>query len=73
MNKRYVACPMCGYVFDPKEHTGCRSCPLEDGCATVCCPACGYQTIDVGRSHLVRLAANFVGWATRDRDDDRSS
>ncbi len=59
-----LACPLCGYRFDPATEPSCRWCPLQGGCAMVCCPACGHTTIDPSRS---RLAALFDGYLARRR------
>jgi hypothetical protein len=45
---------MCGTLFDPGEHAACQSCPLVKGCNLVCCPVCGYETVDPERSRLVQ-------------------
>jgi Fe2+ transport system protein FeoA len=52
---------MCGRSFDPVAHAACESCPLHDGCSVVCCPACGYRTVDPGRSGIVRLGTRLAG------------
>lgn len=54
------SCPMCGCTFDPTAHAGCQSCPLNRDCTLICCPECGYQTVDTGRSSLARIAAGFL-------------
>ena len=56
MNEQLLTCPMSGHRFDPAAHSSCGSCPLQRGCDMVCCPACGYNTVDVGGSRLARLA-----------------
>lgn len=55
MRSRDIECGLCGYEYDPDQHIACQSCPLHSGCNLVCCPACGYQTVDPQRSLLVRL------------------
>lgn len=55
-----MRCAMCGHRFDPKEHSSCESCPLSSGCQLTCCPACGYETVDVERSSLARLFARLL-------------
>jgi hypothetical protein len=57
MRSRDIECGLCGYHYDPDQHIACQSCPLHSGCNLVCCPACGYQTVDPQRSLLVRLAS----------------
>jgi len=54
------ACAMCGLRFDPAEHTGCASCPVQSGCSLACCPACGYSFVDPERSSVVRLGARLT-------------
>jgi hypothetical protein len=50
---------MCGQRYDPDQQVACQSCPMHSGCNLVCCPNCGYQTVDSRRSKLVRLARFF--------------
>ena len=52
-----LTCPMCGQRFDPDANSACTACPLHAGCSLVCCPHCGYETIDTRRSRLVGWAA----------------
>jgi len=50
-----IQCPMCGQQYASQEHQGCKSCPVNKNCTLVCCPACGYQTINARKSKLARL------------------
>lgn len=54
-----VDCPLCGHRYTAQGHGGCESCPMGAGCATLCCPACGYSTIDTSRSILARIGRLF--------------
>jgi DNA-directed RNA polymerase subunit RPC12/RpoP len=56
----WITCSMCGTRFDPNEHAGCPSCPLQSNCQLACCPNCGYQMILAERSVLARLARRFL-------------
>lgn len=56
MKFQKMQCAMCGQRYDPDQHLACQNCPMHAGCNLVCCPNCGYQTVDPGRSKLVRLA-----------------
>lgn len=56
-------CSMCGYDFDADGQAACQSCPLHQGCTMVCCPACGYTTIDHTQSGLVRRISKL--WQRR--------
>ncbi|MEJ2708161.1 MAG: hypothetical protein P8074_11155 [Anaerolineales bacterium] len=49
-------CTMCGYRFDPSQRTACSGCPVQRGCQLICCPSCGFETVDPSRSTLARLA-----------------
>ena len=60
MSPQDIQCSMCGQRFDPELHLACQACLLHSGCNLVCCPACGYQTVDPGRSKMVRLARFFT-------------
>lgn len=54
-----IRCAMCGQLYDPDQHLACQTCPLHSGCNLVCCPSCGYQTVNPHRSKLVRLLHSF--------------
>ena len=60
MTSQMITCSMCGHHFDPAAHLACQGCPLQKGCQLVCCPACGYENVDVRRSSLARLAARWL-------------
>lgn len=47
---------MCGQRYDPDQNLACQTCPIQQGCNLVCCPSCGYQTVNPHRSKLVQLA-----------------
>jgi Fe2+ transport system protein FeoA len=59
MTFNWITCSMCGQVFDAAAHTACQSCPLNKGCQLVCCPACGFETVDPSQSRLARWAGRF--------------
>jgi hypothetical protein len=40
-----MKCPLCGNEFQDDE-AHCKGCPINRECSTVCCPNCGYQTIE---------------------------
>lgn len=63
----HLTCPLCGSSFDPDSHVGCASCPLHGGCTTVCCPTCGYSTVDPTRSGLVAAGRTLAGVLSRRR------
>lgn len=56
-----LTCAMCGQGFDPDASPACTACPLHAGCNLVCCPHCGYETIDTRRSRLAGWAAALYG------------
>jgi Fe2+ transport system protein FeoA len=58
-----VRCPLCGHRFDPDALTCHAGCPLGSRCGLICCPRCGYETVDGSRSRAVRLL-----WRSRRRD-----
>jgi len=47
-----MVCGMCGQRFNPDEHSACRRCPLAPGCQLVCCPTCGFESVNPQRSVL---------------------
>jgi Fe2+ transport system protein FeoA len=50
-----IECPLCGYRFKPEKHAACTTCPLAGACSLVCCPACGYSTVNPARSKLAQF------------------
>ena len=62
MSSQIIVCDLCGHQYDPEMHLGCQSCPLHSECNLVCCPACGYQTVDTQRSFLVKLSSYLPGF-----------
>jgi Fe2+ transport system protein FeoA len=56
----FMSCPLCGHTFNPAEEPGCATCPLHSGCNLVCCPACGYKTVDAHQSWLARMASSLM-------------
>jgi hypothetical protein len=64
-----IICPFCGYRFDPNESNACRSCPLQRDCQLVCCPNCGYETIDVQRSKLVNFFTRLISREVDDQEE----
>ena len=47
-------CTVCGPRFDPIAQAACANCPLYKGCTMVCCPSCGFTTLDHNQSSIVR-------------------
>jgi Fe2+ transport system protein FeoA len=45
-----MRCSLCGFKFDETRLVCHGSCPLNVYCAVVCCPHCGYQTVDMAKS-----------------------
>ena len=50
-----IQCSMCGQRYDPDQQLACQNCPIHSGCNLVCCPNCGYQTVNPHRSKFVQL------------------
>jgi Fe2+ transport system protein FeoA len=61
MTPHVITCSMCGHVFEATTNTACRECPLQKGCQLVCCPACGFETVDPSQSRLARWAGRILG------------
>jgi hypothetical protein len=53
-------CPFCGHSFDARQHVACQACPLQKSCLLVCCPACGFELVDVQKSTLATWAARLL-------------
>ncbi len=49
-----MRCRMCGFEFDETQMSCHASCALNQYCAVVCCPNCGYQTVDESKSKLAQ-------------------
>jgi hypothetical protein len=56
-----VTCALCGCEYDPTALSCQGRCPLAgpNGCGLICCPRCGYQTVDERRSAVARLLARL--------------
>jgi hypothetical protein len=50
-----MTCALCGYEVDGGALACYGKCPLAAGCHVVCCPNCGYQTVDESRSGTVKM------------------
>ncbi|MBI5311126.1 MAG: hypothetical protein HZB14_08930 [Actinobacteria bacterium] len=46
-------CGLCGHRYAESAHSGCASCPMNDGCLMTCCPSCGYSAPDPRNSRLL--------------------
>jgi rubredoxin len=57
MNPALIQCTLCGHTYNAEEHPSCQACPLAKGCAMTCCPVCGFQSVNVERSNLARIAS----------------
>ena len=55
-----ISCSMCGHNYDPSAHLRCTECPIKKGCELSCCPNCGYETIDIEQSSLVRFISRLL-------------
>lgn len=51
-----TVCGLCGHSYAKSAHSGCQSCPLNDGCLMTCCPNCGYSAPDPRNSKLLAAA-----------------
>jgi len=49
-----IRCQLCGYEFDETQASACSSCALNPHCAVICCPNCGYQSVDESKSKLTQ-------------------
>jgi hypothetical protein len=67
MSSQEIKCSMCGHHYDPDQHLACQSCPMHANCSLVCCPKCGYQTVNQRNSFLVRLTRSLSRHRKRTR------
>lgn len=58
--RREVRCGLCGHRFDPGALACHAECPLGAHCTLICCPRCGYQVVDTGRTFLGRLLGRLL-------------
>lgn len=59
-NPDWIECGICGLRFDPAAHIACAGCPIQKSCQLICCPRCGFETVDPGRSTLARLVNRLL-------------
>ncbi|GBC87839.1 hypothetical protein HRbin12_01857 [bacterium HR12] len=55
-----VRCELCGHRFDPAALACHAECPLGANCTLICCPRCGYQAVDTGRTWVGRLLGRLL-------------
>lgn len=73
MTTELITCMMCGHRFDPTAQMACIDCPLQKNCQLVCCPVCGYETVDPGKSYLARIAKHWISPDPGDHQDKNVS
>jgi Fe2+ transport system protein FeoA len=47
-----MRCAMCGFEFEQTDLICHAACPLGAACSVVCCPRCGYSTVDPRRTGI---------------------
>nr|MBI2905280.1 hypothetical protein [Chloroflexota bacterium] len=55
-----MICPLCGFEYDETALDCHAACPMAEGCAIVCCPNCGYQSVDESKSALAKLLRRLL-------------
>jgi Fe2+ transport system protein FeoA len=60
-----MRCAMCGFEFERLDLTCHSACPLASACSVVCCPRCGYSTVDPRRTSI---ASRVMGLFNRRAD-----
>ena len=50
-----MKCPLCGFTYDRSDERCHVNCPLAANCQIICCPQCGYQTVDESQGLVGRL------------------
>ncbi len=60
-----MRCGLCSYEFDPAQLTCHGACPLGAHCLVVCCPRCGYSTVNPARSPLAQRLVGALRLGTR--------
>jgi len=70
MKKDIIICPMCGCRYNVDEQAACQACPINKDCQMVCCPVCGYKTIDTAGS---KLAGIVEKWFNINKKEDQAN
>ena len=52
-----MKCPLCGHEYDEHAAACHATCPMNQSCTLLCCPQCGYQTVDESKT--------AAGWLRR--------
>jgi len=52
-----MKCSLCGYEFSDDD-ARCKGCLINKGCKTICCPNCGYQTVE--KSGIISWIKNRI-------------
>lgn len=60
MTATMVSCSLCGHAYDPATQAACDACPLHRACRMLCCPACGYTTVDTEHSRLAQWLTSHL-------------
>jgi Fe2+ transport system protein FeoA len=50
-----MKCTLCGFRYDRSDERCHVNCPLAANCQIICCPRCGYQTVDESQGLVGRL------------------
>jgi uncharacterized Zn finger protein (UPF0148 family) len=73
MNPDIIICPLCGHRFDIPGNKACQTCPLNHDCGFVCCPVCGYQTVNASNSKIAVLALQWLDQENKRHPEKKSS
>ncbi len=55
-----VRCALCGREYAPGA-CRCQGCPLASHCQMLCCPYCGYRSVDAEGSTAARWLRRLLG------------
>ena len=67
-----IACPLCGNQFDKNAELCHVSCPMAEGCRIICCPNCGYQTVDESKSTTLTFVRGLWQRWRRDNPENKA-
>ncbi|MBN1412887.1 MAG: hypothetical protein JW969_18750 [Spirochaetales bacterium] len=57
-----IACPLCGFRYE-KDSARCAGCPMGQSCTVICCPHCGYKTVDESWAEsFIDKLRRFIKW-----------
>jgi hypothetical protein len=70
MTEKEITCTMCGYKYKPSGLHSCQSCPINHDCSLICCPNCGFQSVDIEKTKFTKFISSL--WGTKIRENKKN-